>query len=66
MFVSTVDSGNFIAYLIVLKEGLKEYLQDAENKENMESIIERIENIIDNTKFKPLYDESKKSILYRL
>lgn len=59
MFVSTVDSGNFIAYLIVLKEGLKEYLDEAENKEEMEKTIKRIENIIDNTKFKPLYDESK-------
>lgn len=25
-FISTVDSGNFVAYLIVLKEGIKEYL----------------------------------------
>ncbi|WP_243096941.1 glucoamylase family protein [Thermohalobacter berrensis] len=26
-FISTVDNGNFIAYLITLKEGLKEYLK---------------------------------------
>lgn len=25
-FISTVDSGNFVSYMIVLKEGLKEYL----------------------------------------
>lgn len=59
IFVSTVDSGNFIAYLIVLKEGIKEYMHELENKEDAEKTIERIENIINNTNFKPLYDESK-------
>ena len=59
IFVSTVDSGNFIAYLIVLKEGIKEYLHETENKEDAVKVIERIESIINNTNFKPLYDESK-------
>lgn len=59
IFVSTVDSGNFIAYLIVLKEGLKEYLNCYENKEEINILIDRIEYIVDNTKFKPLFDESK-------
>lgn len=60
VFVSTVDSGNFISYLIVLKEGLKEYIDDVENKEEIEALINRIEEIINNTRFAPLYDNSKK------
>ena len=65
IFVSTVDSGNFISYLIVLKEGLKEYIEGAteKEKEDIESLIGRIENIIDNTNFSPLYDNSR-SLFY--
>ncbi|CCQ97400.1 membrane hypothetical protein [[Clostridium] ultunense Esp] len=59
VFVSTVDSGNFISYLIVLKEGLKEYKEDFNEIKKVENLIDRIEDIIDNTKFTPLYDEVK-------
>ena len=59
VFVSTVDSGNFISYLIVLKEGLKEYIEDFTEKQRIVDLIDRIKNIIDNTKFAPLYDEVK-------
>ena len=60
IFVSTVDSGNLISYLIVLKEGLKEYL----NKGSLYNgptynLIDRIQKLIDNTKFGPLYDGDK-------
>lgn len=79
VFVSTVDSGNFIAYLIVLKEGLKEYLnsilekvqKEATAKEaeieklifKMKDLINRIKNIIARTEFLPLYDE-KRDLFY--
>lgn len=67
VFVSTVDSGNLISYLIVLKEGLKEYvigpLADSELDEELVlkamDLIDRIEGLIDATKFYPLYDATK-------
>ncbi|MCF6466681.1 GH36-type glycosyl hydrolase domain-containing protein [Clostridium sp. Cult2] len=59
VFVSTVDSGNFISYLIVLKEGLKEYVEDFNKKHEIIDLVYRIENIINNTKFTPLYDGVK-------
>ena len=61
IFVSTVDSGNFVAYLIVIKEGLKEYQEDANEEEKQEiySLITRIEKLISDTNFAPLYDESR-------
>lgn len=60
IFVSTVDSGNFVSYLIVLKEGLKECLPESDLiTTETESLIRRIENLIENTKFAGLYDEHK-------
>ena len=63
IFVSTVDSGNFVSYLITLKEGIKEYIDCDEMDEELiaktENLLYRIQNIIDNTKFYPLYDETK-------
>lgn len=59
IFVSTVDSGNFVAYLIVLKEGLREYADDYNEKSEIEILINRIEKLIENTRFAPLYDESR-------
>ncbi len=49
-FISSVDSGNFIASLIITKEFLKK--NKAENK-----LIEKIERIIDRTDFSKLYTE---------
>ncbi len=46
-FVSTVDSGNFVASLITVKEFLKEL--------NEVQLTKRIEKIINNTDFKYLY-----------
>jgi cyclic beta-1,2-glucan synthetase len=66
IFVSTVDSGNLVSYLIVLKEGLKEYLNGEVNKNlilKIESLIGRINKLIDDTNFKPLYDE-KRDLFY--
>ncbi len=61
IFVSTVDSGNILGYLIVLKEGLKEYLDKSTLEEN--NLIRRIGKLIDDTNFKPLYDK-KKQLFY--
>ena len=67
IFVSTVDSGNLISYLIVLKEGLKEYIIDPLVNDELDEelvskamdLIDRIEKLIADTKFSPLYDETK-------
>jgi len=64
IFVSTVDSGNLLAFLIILKEGLKEYqgkIPPLEDK--ISELIGRIENLINNTKFSPLYD-GKRNLFY--
>ncbi len=53
-YVSTVDSGNFIGYLYVVKQFLKSV--DI-RKEEINLYINRIDNLIDNTDFKYLYDE---------
>ncbi len=57
IFVSTVDSGNLLGYLIVLKEGLKEYLDKSGLEEN--KLINRIEKLINATNMKLLYDKNK-------
>lgn len=49
-FVSTVDSGNFIASLIVVKEFLK--------KINAFNLMKQVENLITTTNFKMLYTEN--------
>lgn len=48
-FISSVDSGNFIASLIVVKEFLK--------KQGDNELANTISEIIDNTNFKPLCDK---------
>lgn len=63
-FVSTVDSGNFIASLYVVKEFLKELLKD-ETEENKEIIyiinknVEILSNIIRYTDFTKLYNSEQ-------
>ena len=56
-FVSTVDSGNFIASLVALKEGLREFT--AEKRAFME-LIARIEKLIDQADLTAFYDKRKK------
>ncbi|RKN80484.1 GH36-type glycosyl hydrolase domain-containing protein [Paenibacillus ginsengarvi] len=65
VYVSTVDSGNFIAYLVALKQGVLEWgrRDDAPNRDGSlalraERLAKRIEAVITNTDFRPLYDES--------
>ncbi|MCX7884594.1 MAG: carbohydrate-binding protein [Caloramator sp.] len=65
-YISTVDSGNFIGYLILLNQGLKNILESENSKfinlnikSSIISIINRIDNIIENTKFIYLYDDKR-------
>lgn len=61
-YVSTVDSGNFIGYLYVLKQFLEEIqVETVENEtkktSNIDFMLEQIENIIKNTDFTHLYSK---------
>lgn len=56
-FVSTVDSGNFLCCLTALKEGLREYSHECEA---LETIIERVERIINETDLSVLYNERRR------
>lgn len=66
-FISTVDSGNFIACLYVLKQFLIEveekhiYTRDDSHihKDKIDSIITSIDSIIEETDFSTLYDTSR-------
>ena len=49
-YISTVDSGNFVGYLYVLKSFVKEKIED-------ESLIKNIEYLIENTNFSKLYSK---------
>lgn len=55
--ISSVDSGNFLACLICLKEGLKDYVHE---KAELLDIIVRLEGLIDKTSLDKLYDHEKK------
>ncbi|GAA3407863.1 GH36-type glycosyl hydrolase domain-containing protein [Paenibacillus hodogayensis] len=63
LYVSTVDSGNFVAYLIALTQGVLEWgARDEEQhgasvRERAGRLAERIEAIVRGTDFRPLYDE---------
>ena len=52
-YVSTVDSGNFVGYLYVLKNFLI-------SKNSKETMIQNIDNIIQNTDFKTLYSQKNR------
>ncbi|MCL2033936.1 MAG: hypothetical protein FWG94_04305 [Oscillospiraceae bacterium] len=56
-FVSTVDSGNFIACLVALKEGLREFTAE---KRRFAGLISRIEKLIDQADLTAFYDKRKK------
>jgi cyclic beta-1,2-glucan synthetase len=53
-YVSSVDSGNLIGYLYVVRE----FLEEVENNtQNIDNVINQINNIINNTDFSKLYNE---------
>ena len=66
-FISTVDSGNFVASLYVTKQFFTELLGttnfekniEIENEKLINSMIALVDNLIDNTDFTVLYDTSR-------
>ena len=52
-FISTCDSGNFVACLYTLKGFL---LEDRSQKEEVRSLIEKVEKLIEETDFSKLYN----------
>ena len=63
-YISTVDSGNFIGYLYIVKD----FLIVNKNKGDFENLINTITGLIENTDFSKLYSEKNKllSIGYNL
>jgi len=63
-YISTVDSGNFVGYLYIVKEFLKEN----KNKTDLENLLKIVSDLIENTDFSKLYSEKTKllSIGYNL
>jgi len=64
LYVSTVDSGNFVGSLMIVREGLLELLPgDGEVRERddaeVKELSDRIRALIDNTEFAPLYDKKR-------
>lgn len=63
-YISTVDSGNFVGYLYIVKN----FLQENKNKADLENLIALVSELIENTDFSKLYSERTKllSIGYNL
>ena len=63
-YISTVDSGNFVGYLYIVKN----FLIQNKNKGDLDNLITIVNNLIDNTDFSKLYSEKNKllSIGYNL
>jgi cyclic beta-1,2-glucan synthetase len=60
-YVSTVDSGNFVAYLMVVRQGLIEWgKRDVDFRPRMDSIISEVDQLIEQTNFKPLYNPDER------
>lgn len=58
-YISTVDSGNFVGYMYVLKQFLIDKKETIEY-EPLERMISIVEDLIDNTDFSVLYDYKKR------
>lgn len=64
-FISTVDSGNFIGYLYVLREFLNNIQEnnisnEKIDKQIIQNLIKQVDNIIKQTDFSILYDNEKR------
>ena len=55
-YVSSVDSGNFVGYLYVVKQ----FLEELPNEKRMDLELENVEKIIQSTDFSTLYDEENR------
>lgn len=60
-YVSTVDSGNFVGYLFVLKGYLQDeqIIQEEKESDTIKSILEEVEKLIINTDFSTLYNDER-------
>lgn len=56
-YVSTVDSGNFVGYLYVLKQFLLSIEKKDENTDKITMMLAIVNKLIENTDFSILYDE---------
>lgn len=54
-YVSTVDSGNFVGYLYVVKQFLENSKND-ENKDRLDYLIQIVDDLIQKTDFTKVYD----------
>lgn len=60
-YISSVDSGNFVGYMYVLKEFLKEiYDIETVNKQKIEEMLIIVESLINDTDFSVLFDYKKR------
>ena len=55
-YISSVDSGNFVGYLYVLKSFLLNECRDMEHSK-IESMVDRVSSIIEETDFAKLFDD---------
>ncbi|MBQ9279781.1 MAG: hypothetical protein IJ215_01865 [Clostridia bacterium] len=58
-FISTVDSGNFVGYLYVVKNVLMEVLEKQLEKNEVLKLVKIVDELIANTDFSKLYDFEK-------
>lgn len=60
-YVSTVDSGNFVAYLMVVRQSLLEWgEQEPEFQKRLEDLANTIDELVENTNFRPLYNADER------
>ena len=62
-YISTVDSGNFVGYLYVLKSFLLEVMEDEEKDEQrarVQNLVNRVDYIIKSTDFSVLYSNERR------
>ena len=60
-YVSTVDSGNFVGYLMVVRQGLLEWgYREVRFQTAIEKITEEIDQLIEQTNFKLLYNDDER------
>ncbi len=56
LYISTVDSGNFLCSLVALKEGLKEYISECPE---LSGTVDKIEALTENTDLSVLYNSRR-------
>ncbi|WEG14527.1 glucoamylase family protein [Pullulanibacillus sp. KACC 23026] len=60
-YVSTVDSGNFVAYLMVVRQGLAEWgKRESDFKPHIDSLNKEINELIEQTNFQSLYNQDER------